>query len=74
MSEAPTPSVVEVVAGSPTPEELAAVLTVVSAVAGGDAPAERPRADRSPAGWGSYWRAVRREHRPGPGAWARALR
>ncbi|OYO21024.1 hypothetical protein CGZ93_11200 [Enemella dayhoffiae] len=71
MSEADSPATptFEVVSGSPSAEELAAIVTVLSAAsaANGDStpPSDRPRAG----GWKSYWRTVRREHRPGPGAW-----
>lgn len=72
--EQPAAPVVEVVSGSPTPEELAAIVTVVAAGSSSGASAgptsDRPRAG----GWKSYWRTVRREHRPGPGAWVHAVR
>lgn len=70
MSEQPhQPPVVEVVSGSPTPEELAAIITVVTA-AGGSAPAEDTRADRPRVGgWKSYTRTLRKGAFPGPGAW-----
>lgn len=55
--------------GNPTDEELAAAITVLSIAL---APRPNPRAanDRPLAGgWKSYWRTLRRDHRPGPGAW-----
>lgn len=65
------PPVVTVVSGSPTPEELAAIIAVLSAVSGGagDDDAE-PRSDRPRVGgWKSYTRTLRRVAYPGPGAW-----
>ena len=70
MNEAADPPVFTVSSGSPSPEELAAIVTVLTAAAAG-APAAGPTQDRPRVGgWRSYYRAVRREHRPGPGAWA----
>ena len=58
-----------VVKGNPTEEELAAAVTVLS-LALAPRPNPRPADDRPLAGgWKSYWRVVRREHRPGRGAW-----
>jgi Acyl-CoA carboxylase epsilon subunit len=54
-----------VVKGDPTPEELAALVAVVSAKvaeAGVDDPGQ-------PSTWASYWRRVRTPLRPGRGAW-----
>ena len=57
----------QVVKGSPTEEELAAVITVLSAAlaAGGS----RAAATSPAAGWSAYWRSVRAPLQPGPGAW-----
>lgn len=67
------PPVVTVVSGAPTPEELAAVVTVLSAAAGGAGRADDPgevRTDRPRVGgWKSYGRTLRRAVQPGPGAW-----
>ena len=63
--------VVKVVKGSPTPEELAAVLAVLGAPSSTD-PSTDPTTDPSPAeptGWSAYWRSVRAPLIPGPGAW-----
>lgn len=59
--------VFEVVAGNPTPEEVAAVLSVLTVVT---APVPAPP-DNEPhmGGWRSYWRTVRRPLAPGRGAW-----
>lgn len=53
-----------VVKGDPTPEELAALVAVVSAKAA-EAGAEPER----PSNWAAYWRRVRTPLRPGRGAW-----
>lgn len=53
------------VRGDATPEEVAAVLAVLSAVSGG-APEPAPRHTSQ---WASRERAVRRPLSPGPGAW-----
>lgn len=71
MSNEPETPVIEVVNGSPTADEIAAVVTVLTAAAGrGGSAATGTGSDRGQAtGWNAYWRSVRREHRPGPGAW-----
>lgn len=73
----PTEPTIEVVSGSPTDEELAAVLIVLSAAKRRKAAAlaATVRTDLpTSGGWKSYWRTIRREHRPGPGAWHHAVR
>jgi hypothetical protein len=54
-----------VVKGEPTPEELAALVAVVSAkvAAAGETQPTRPST------WAAYWRSVRRPLPAGPGAW-----
>ncbi|WP_235997042.1 acyl-CoA carboxylase subunit epsilon [Aestuariimicrobium ganziense] len=54
--------------GEPTEDELAAVTAVLMAAM---TPVEPIRNTDRPlaGGWKSYYRVVRREHRPGPGAW-----
>jgi hypothetical protein len=53
------------VRGHATPEEVAALVAVLSALGGGEQPApDRPRSQ-----WNSRERAVRRPLMPGPGAW-----
>jgi hypothetical protein len=65
-SEAP---VISVVKGSPTDEELAAVVTVLTAAAATSEPVT-DRSDKPLAGgWKSYTRTVRQTRHPGPGAW-----
>lgn len=61
--------VISVVSGSPTPEELAAIITVLSA--GAQNSADAPPRERKPrmGGWKSYVRTLRRDFHPGPGAW-----
>ena len=59
--------VVKVVKGSPTPEELAAVLAVLGAQSAG--PTTNPPTTAGPTGWSAYWRSVRAPLVPGPGAW-----
>ncbi|GAB3434086.1 hypothetical protein GCM10027517_01760 [Phycicoccus ginsengisoli] len=54
------------VRGDATPEEVAALLAVLSAAAGADDPAPAPRPVSQ---WASRERAVRRPAAPGPGAW-----
>lgn len=65
VSETPDRPDIRVVRGDPTPEEVAAVVSVVSArlAAAGSEETERPRT------WAAYWRSVRQPLRPGPGAW-----
>lgn len=75
MSQPEQTPVVEVLSGSPTPEELAAILTVVAAATSSSTEPSGPGSDRPRAGgWKSYWRTVRRDHRPGPGAWVHSVR
>ncbi|GAA1556582.1 acyl-CoA carboxylase subunit epsilon [Kribbella sancticallisti] len=62
-----TEPVLRVVKGDPTPEELAALVAVVSARA---AAVPAPEPSQSQAGdWSAYWRNVRRPLHPGPGRW-----
>lgn len=56
----------KVLSGSPTPEELAAVVLVLGST--GEAP-EDAKAARRADGWSSYRRAMRPWIAPGPGAW-----
>ena len=63
---------VRVVKGDPTPDEVAALVTVVSAMAGGPPSAAagvRPRPE-----WGAHHRKLRGTHRHGPGAWQATAR
>jgi hypothetical protein len=53
------------VRGDASPEEIAALLAVLSAASGG----QEPAAPRRTSVWASRERLVRRPLRPGPGAW-----
>lgn len=57
--------VLRVVKGDPTPEELAALLAVVSTRA---TPPPAPEPDRA-SDWSTYWRNHARPLHPGPNAW-----
>ena len=59
-----------VVRGDPTPEELAALLAVVTAT--GAAPAEPERVRHG--GWNDPARQLRKPLHPGPAAWRAAAR
>lgn len=63
--EAPVERPLRLVRGDATPEEVAAVMAVLSAVSG-EAPEPAPRHTSQ---WASRERAVRRPLTPGPGAW-----
>lgn len=64
-SESPQRPLLQIVTPSATPEEVAAIVAVLSAVGGGEpAPARRP----APA-WAAPGRAVRRPLAHGPGGW-----
>jgi hypothetical protein len=54
-----------VVKGSPTDEELAALVTVLTLARRRSEPDPAPR----PSGWSAYWRSVRAPISPGPNAW-----
>ncbi|MDI2130982.1 acyl-CoA carboxylase subunit epsilon [Yinghuangia seranimata] len=57
---------IRIVRGEPTPEELAAIVTVIAAKAAGGG-AEAPAA--APSEWNAPARRIRRPLRPGAGAW-----
>ncbi|WP_375432736.1 acyl-CoA carboxylase subunit epsilon [uncultured Friedmanniella sp.] len=57
--------VLQVVAGTPTDEELAAVLVALQSVTTPEA--ERPTPE--PSRWAAPWRSVHAPVHPGPGAW-----
>jgi hypothetical protein len=63
--------VFSVVKGSPTEDELEAVLTVLTKRLG-----RQHREDPTPArsGWSAYWRSVRSPIQPGPSAWRMSAR
>ena len=56
-----------IVKGSPTEEELAAVMTVLSDPVRSAAAKSETTPARS--GWSAYWRSVRSPIQPGPSAW-----
>ncbi|MFI5696069.1 acyl-CoA carboxylase subunit epsilon [Kribbella sp. NPDC051586] len=57
----------QITKGNPTPEELAALVTVLAARAAAPTPApdHRQRAGN----WATYWRNARTPFHPGPGQW-----
>ena len=63
---APDRPPLRLVRGDATPEEVAALLAVLSAASGDGAAAPAPRPTSA---WSSPARAVRRPLAPGPGAW-----
>jgi hypothetical protein len=68
----PALPLLRVVKGDPTPEEVAALVAVVSATAAGaraDDALEQPKPE-----WGAHHRKVRGTHRHGPGAWRASAR
>lgn len=65
-ADAPQAPPLRLVRGDATPEEVAALIAVLSAAGGEDDPDETPRARSR---WASRESAVRRPLAPGPGAW-----
>jgi len=63
-----TPAIV--VRGEATPEELAALVAVLSAAKGGD----DPPSDRPESTWATHSTAMRHPVNHGPGAWRTSLR
>ena len=57
--------VISVVKGSPTDEEVAALVTVLTLASR----RSEPEPDTRPSGWSAYWRTVRAPITPGPNAW-----
>ena len=65
-----TEPMIQFLAGNPTDEEVAAVVTVLMSRA-----AARPtQPDQARSGWGTYWRGVGAPIQPGPGRWQAAVR
>jgi hypothetical protein len=64
--QSPAHPVVRVVAGSPSAEEVAALVAVLSAVAGGDHPGDSPRRASN---WSAPGGRMRHTHAHGYGAW-----
>ena len=72
-TEEPTPPLLRIVKGDPTPEEVAALVTVVAAMAAGAA--EAAAGDKAPRPeWSAHHRKLRSTHRHGPGAWRASAR
>ena len=71
-SEEQAPPLLRIVKGDPTPEEVAALVSVVSALAAG-AQASSGQA-RPKSQWASHARRLRGTHRHGPGAWRASSR
>lgn len=65
-SESPVPSapVLRIINADATPEEVAAIVAVLSSLGGGEAPKRRPRPE-----WNTPARMLRPALAPGPGAW-----
>ncbi len=61
------PPLLRIVKGDPTPDEVAALVTVVSVLAAGAQAADAAAVPRPE--WGAHHRKVRGSHRHGPGAW-----
>ena len=57
----------QITKGNPTPEELAALVTVLAARSAA-APAPAPDRQRA-SNWATYWRNARTPFPPGPGQW-----
>ncbi|MCW2827257.1 MAG: hypothetical protein JWQ67_873 [Marmoricola sp.] len=67
----PGQPLLRIVKGDPTPEETAALVTVVAAMASG--PEDRSSKPRRPE-WSAHHRKLRGVHRHGPGAWRAGAR
>ncbi len=71
--EQPTP-LLRIVRGDPRPEEVAALVAVVSALAAGAAEASARRRTGRRSEWAAHHRSLRPPHRHGPGAWRASAR
>ena len=69
-AQPPSKPLLRVVKGDLTPEELAALISVIAARSAAGTPAKKPLRSE----WGHPARAVRGPHRPGPDAWRRSAR
>jgi hypothetical protein len=67
------PRLLRIVKGDPTPEEVAALVAVVSAMAAGEQAASEGKA-RPQSEWSAHHRKLRGAHRHGPGAWRASAR
>ena len=69
-TSSPERPVLRVVSGSPSPEEVAALVAVLAAAAGGArSHGSSSRTDPPRSGWADHARAVRAPVQAGPGAW-----
>jgi hypothetical protein len=68
-----TAPLLRIVKGDPRPEEIAALVTVVSALAAGAAEAAAKEKRTRPE-WSARHRMLRATHRHGPGAWRASAR
>ena len=68
--------VFSVVKGSPTEDELAAVMTVLTTRFAPQGHEKQGQNQATPArtGWSAYWRSVRSPIQPGPSAWRMSAR
>ncbi len=69
--EAGAEPLLRVVKGDPSPEELAALVTVVAALASGNSESVKPQPTSE---WAAHHRKVRGTHRHGAGAWRASAR
>jgi Acyl-CoA carboxylase epsilon subunit len=67
------PPLLRIVKGDPRPEEVAALVSVVSALAAGAAEAAAKQKRPTPA-WSAHHRKLRSPHRHGAGAWRDSAR
>lgn len=65
-----SPPLLRIVKGDPTPDEVAALVTVVMALTSTSGPGREP----VPSQWRNRQHAVRGTHRPGPSAWRASAR
>ena len=71
--ETQQPPLLRIVKGDPTPEEVAALVSVVSAMAAGAAEAAANQKAPKPE-WSAHHRKLRPTHRHGAGAWRNSAR
>lgn len=70
MSDPGAEPIITVVRGEPTDEEIAALITVLTAARpAGGAPPARPASQ-----WAAYWRQMSAPLMPGPDAWRSSVR
>ena len=69
-----TQPLLRIVKGNPTPDEVAALVAVVSAMANAAAQAAQDEKKKPRPEWSARHRLVRTTHRHGPGAWRASAR